>query len=251
MPPANPTPGVSSLSPAIASAGGAGFTLTVSGSGFVSLLAVYWGNTALTTQYMSATQLSAQVPTSSITASGISAITVQSPSPGGGTSNSFDFEVDTAGTTPPSFTTASATVTAGSSATYNVTLPSSATNVSVQCLNLPSGASCSYSASSSAVTIATSSTTPKGSYQTIIIFTETLPGAASAGIFFPFLLLPLLYFRERLKRGVWITTCIILVFACGISCAIGCGGGSSGSTGPPSNPTHVVSSSGVVTLTVQ
>jgi hypothetical protein len=187
--PSNPMPGINSLSPAITDAGGTAFTLTVNGSSFVSSSTVYWGSTALTTKYVNATQLTAQVPSSAIQASGISVITVQTPTPGGGTSNSLDFEVDTAGTTPPGFATTSATVTAGSSATYNVAFPSSATDVSAQCLNLPTGASCSYSASSGSVTITTSSTTPSGTYQIIVVFTEILPGAV-ASILFPFSVLP-------------------------------------------------------------
>ena len=246
--PTNPAPVISGLSPAYTSAGGAAFTLTVSGSGFVSSSTVYWGSTALTTTYGSATTLTAQVPAADIASAGMTSITVQTPTPGGGTSNSLQFEVDS-GTSGsgPTFTTLTATVAPGSTASYSVTLPSGATNVSVTCLNLPTGASCSYSSSTGAVTITTSATTPAGTYQITVVFTETLPGAATGFVLFPFLLLPLLLIRKRLAaRGIWLTVCLVFALTAGVACAVGCGGGGSG----PSQ-THQVTSSGVVTLKVQ
>ncbi len=246
--PTNPVPVVSGLSPAYTSAGGAAFTLTVSGSGFVSNSTIYWGSAALTTTYGSATSLTAQVPAADIASAGTTAITVQTPTPGGGTSNSLQFEVDS-GTSGsgPTFTTLTATVAPGSTASYSVTLPSGATDVSVTCLNLPTGASCSYSSSTGAVTITTSATTPAGTYQITVVFTETLPGAATGFVLFPFLLLPLLLIRKRLAaRGIWLTVCLVFALTAGVACAVGCSGGGSG----PS-PTHQVTSSGVVTLKVQ
>jgi hypothetical protein len=53
------------------------------------------------------------------------------------------------------------------------------------CLNLPTGATCSYSATTNTVSIATSATTPRGTYQITVVFTETLPGAAEASILLP------------------------------------------------------------------
>jgi len=116
---------------------------------------VYWGTSALTTTYGSATQLTAQVPATDIATGGTTAaITVQTPSPGGGTSNSFQFEVNSASgsTTGPTFTSTTATVTAGSPASYPVTLPSTVESASVTCLNLPTGATCSYSATTNTLT---------------------------------------------------------------------------------------------------
>ena len=247
--PVNPAPGIGSLSPAFVGAGGAAFTLTVNGSGFVSSSIVNWGTTALTTQYVSGTQLTAQVPATAIAATGIYTVTVQTPSPGGGTSNSFQFDVDTAGATPPDFTTLIASVTPGSSGTYSVTIPSSATNVSASCLNLPSGATCSYSASAGTVTITTSSSTPASTYQIVVVFTETLPGAATAMVFLPILLLPLLFMRRKLTiKGFWFAASLLLVVSVA-AIANGCGGGGSTSTPPPQ--THQITSSGTVTLTVQ
>jgi len=251
----NPGSFVGSLSPAFTSAGSAAFTLTVNGSGFGTTSTVYWGATALATQYGSANQLTAQVTAAEVASQGTTAITVQGPA-GGGASNSLEFEVDSsaAGTsTPPAFTTLTATVTAGSTTSYPVTLPSSATNVSVTCLNLPAGATCTYSSAANAVTIATSATTPKGTYQVTVVFTETLPGAATAGILLPILLLPLFFLRRRLAaRGLWLPACLGLVLMAAAAFATGCGGGGGGATTtPPVNPTHQVTNSGAVSLTIQ
>ncbi len=251
--PANPVPALSSLSPPLVAEGNAAFTLTVNGSGFVSSSTVYWGSTALATTYASATQLTAQVTAAEVAAAGITSVTVQTPAPGGGTSNVLQFEVDSAtsgSVAPPSFTTLTASVAPGSSATYPVTLPSSATNVSVNCLNLPSGATCSYSATSATVTIATSATTPAGTYVITVVFTETLPGASSALLVLPLLLLPLVAARRRWKaRRIGLIAGLVLIIMVAIT-AGGCGGGSSSSTSTTPQ-THQVTSSAAVTLTVQ
>jgi hypothetical protein len=216
--PANPSPVIGSLSPTFTSAGGAAFTLTVTGSGFVSGSTVYWGTSALTTTYGSATQLTAQVPASDIASAGNTAVTVQTPSPGGGTSNALQFEVDSigSGSTPPTFTTLTATVTAGSPASYSVTLPSTVESATITCLNLPAGATCSYSSTTNTVTITTSATTPAGTYQVTVVFNETVSGASTSWILLPILLLPLVFLRKKLAaRGVWVTACLGLVLLVG------------------------------------
>lgn len=245
-----PKPSFSSLSPAFASAGGAAFAFTVNGASFTASSAIYWGATALTTQYVSATQLTSQVPTSNIASAGITSITVQTPAPGGGTSNALQFEVDTAGSaTPPAFSKASATVTAGATATYGVTLPSSATNISVACLNLPAAAACSYSASAGTLTITTTSSTPAGTYEITAVFTETLPGAAAALALLPFLLLPFAGANKRKSARLRIIAGVGLVLAV-LAAGAGCGGGGGGSSPTPPQ-THQVTSSGTVTLIVK
>jgi hypothetical protein len=253
--PTNPVPAINGISPAFTDAGGVVFTLTVNGSGFIASSTAYWGASALTTTYVSATQLSAQVPAADIATAETSAITVQTPAPGGGTSNAWQFEVDSAssGSTAPTITSTTETVAAGSTANYPVTVPSSVTSVYVTCLNLPTGASCSYSSTTNTVTIATSSTTPKGTYQIIVVFTETVSGAASGFILLPILLLPLGFMRRKLAaRGIWLTACLGLVLMATAALSIGCGGGAGGgssSTTPPA--THQVTSSGSVSLTIQ
>jgi uncharacterized protein (TIGR03437 family) len=70
---------ITSLTPSSAIAGGAGFTLTVIGTGFAAGAVVNWGNTSLSTSYLGPTQLAAQVPASLIATAGTAAITVTSP----------------------------------------------------------------------------------------------------------------------------------------------------------------------------
>jgi sugar lactone lactonase YvrE len=248
--PTAPAPVLSSMSPAFISAGGSAFTITTNGSGFTSSSTVYWGTSALITQYVSTTQLTAQVQAFDISSAGTGTITVQTPAPGRGTSNSLLFEVDsaTSGTAAPTFTSSTATVVAGSAATYAVTLPSAVMSASVTCLNLPTGASCSYSPTNNEVTIATSSTTPKGTYQVTVIFTETVSGAAGAAILLPFLVVPLAFIRRKLMaRGIWFAGCAALVLFTAAVFSIGCGGGSITRT----SSTQQVTSSGAVTLTIQ
>ncbi len=236
-------PVISALSPPLNVAGNAAFTFNVQGSGFASASTIYWGTTALATQYVSSSQLAAQVPASDIAAAGTAAITVQTPSPGGGISNAMQFEIDSSAAGDPTFATVTATVAPGSTATYPVTLPHSATNAAATCLNLPAGASCVYSATAGTVTITTSPTTPAGTYQVTVVFSESLPASSSAMLLLPIFLLPLALRRKKLAAGgLLLTICLCAVLAAGLV-TMGCGGSS--------HATQPVTSSGVVSLTVK
>jgi hypothetical protein len=248
---ANPAQSIASLSPAFTDAGSAAFTLTINGTGFTSNSTAYWGTTALTTIYVSSIQLTASVTAAEIANAGTTSVTVQTATPGGGTSNSWQFEVNSASgsTTEPTFSSVTQTVIAGSPASYPVTLPSTVESASVTCLNLPTGATCSYSATTNTVTITTTAATPAGTYSVTVVFTETVSGAATAGILLPILLLPLLFLRRRLAaRGIWLTACLGVVLLAGAAFCNGCGGGGSSSTTSPQ--THQVVSAGTVTLTI-
>ncbi len=83
----NPLPSIGSLSPSSATAGSPGFTLTVTGSGFVGASVVKVNGAARTTTFASATQLQAAVPASDVAAAGPVDVRVVSPAPGGGASN--------------------------------------------------------------------------------------------------------------------------------------------------------------------
>ena len=255
---AYPVPVINSLSPPYTSSPGASFSLVVNGSGFTNDSVVYWNSTALPSKALSATQVAGQVPASAVVSPGTSTIQVQNPTPGGGASGSLQFEIDSpySGSVPaPVFSPASATVTAGSTASFGVILPGSATNVSVSCLNLPAGAACTYSSLSSALTITTSNTTPAGSYQITTVFTETLPVSAYSYIPFPLFLFSLLFRGKRQSaRKVGFVFCVLLVLAFA-ACCTGCGGGGgsgsgSGTTTSTPSPTHQVTRSGVVNLIV-
>jgi hypothetical protein len=244
-----PAPVLGSLSPAFGSAGGSAFILTVGGSGFTSASVVEWGSTPLSTQFVSGSQLTAQVPASAITSAGAVTVTVQNPTPGGGVSITRQFEIDSAGSnTPPTFGVITASVSSGSSATYPVTLPSGASDVSATCLNLPAGSTCSYSAANSTVTITTSSTTPAGTYQILIVFTETISGPASAIVLLPILLSPLMFLRRRWAgKGFRAAACLALL-AAAVVATNGCGGEVGSTATPPQ--THQITNSATVSLTV-
>jgi len=96
----NPVPALTSISPTNTSAGAPAFTITLNGSNFVQGSSVQWNTNALATTYVSATQLTAQVPVGDVATSGPATVTVFNPAPGGGTSNGITFTVNPAAGTP-------------------------------------------------------------------------------------------------------------------------------------------------------
>jgi hypothetical protein len=72
---------LTSISPSTVAAGGPDFTLTAIGSGFVSTTTVTWNGSRLATTFVSATQLTATVPTSFITTPGTVSVDVSAVSP--------------------------------------------------------------------------------------------------------------------------------------------------------------------------
>src|SRR5205814_2396059 len=90
----NPKPTVTSISPGSATAGGAAFTLTVNGSGFITSSVVNWNGAARTTTFSSSTQLTAAISAADIAAAKTITVTVTSPGPGGGISGSKTFTVN-------------------------------------------------------------------------------------------------------------------------------------------------------------
>jgi hypothetical protein len=92
--PANPVPFLNQLLvPTAVSPGNPGFTLNVSGTGFISGATVDFNGTPLTTTFLSGEHLSATVPAESVATAGAASITVVNPAPGGGRSNSVYFQV--------------------------------------------------------------------------------------------------------------------------------------------------------------
>ncbi len=85
-------PVITSLSPSSTTATGATFTLTVNGTGFVSGATVQWNGSALTTTFVSSTQLTASVAASLIANTGSASITVVYP--GGGTSSAVTLPIN-------------------------------------------------------------------------------------------------------------------------------------------------------------
>ncbi len=90
----NPVPFLSQpLVPSSTAPGGAAFTLTVNGTGFLPTSTVDFDGTALPTTFVSQGQLQAAVTAASIASSATHSITVVSPTPGGGSSNVIYFPV--------------------------------------------------------------------------------------------------------------------------------------------------------------
>lgn len=92
----NPAPAITALSPTVVAAGEAGlngFTLTVTGTNFVSLSTVEWNGTQLPTEFVSSTELLAQVSFGDVQAAGSVSVDVVTPSPGGGSSNALTFTI--------------------------------------------------------------------------------------------------------------------------------------------------------------
>ncbi len=89
------TPTVNNITPVSATAGAAGFTLTVNGSGFLSGASVNWAGSGRTTTFVSATQLTATINASDVASAGSFAITANNS--GGSASGAQNFLVNPSG----------------------------------------------------------------------------------------------------------------------------------------------------------
>ena len=89
----NPVPTLTNVSPNNLQAGGAAFTLTVTGTNFINSSVVRWNGNARTTTFVSATQLTADIPASDITSAGSATVTVFNPAPAGGSSSGFNVTI--------------------------------------------------------------------------------------------------------------------------------------------------------------
>ena len=92
-------PTLTALSPSSAPAGGPGFTLTVTGTNFVSGASVRWNGGNRTTTFVSASQLTAAIPAADIAVAGTAQVTVANP--GGSLSNALPFTTTSPSTLCP------------------------------------------------------------------------------------------------------------------------------------------------------
>jgi len=123
----NATPLLGNVSPATFTSGA--YTLTVTGNKFVSGAQVLFGGAAVTTSYVSATQLTA---TGSAPSAGIFAVTVSNPNPGSSNSGAVNVTVTAqSGGNPPPPPPASAcsAITLGQGGSLNGFLPFPADNL--------------------------------------------------------------------------------------------------------------------------
>jgi len=93
-PTSNPAPTVLSLNPSSVNAGSSQFILTVSGSNFIPNSVIEWNGEGLSTNYLSDTQLEAQIPASDLADPEVAVVVVLNPVPGGGTSAPLAFAVN-------------------------------------------------------------------------------------------------------------------------------------------------------------
>lgn len=89
----NPTSTLTNISPNNVYAGGADFSLQVTGINFINGSVVTWDGVNLTTTFVSASHLTATVPASLIQTAGSATIQVSTPAPGGGLSNGASFAI--------------------------------------------------------------------------------------------------------------------------------------------------------------
>jgi len=183
-----PVPAITTVKPWHVAAGSTDTALTVSGTNFESGAVMQWNGANLTTTVNSkGTVATATVPAADLATVGTANITVYNPpatsAAASSTSPAFVFAIDTAASTSGAVTvtanTASVSVPSGGTANLSVTLGggSSAADISVTCVNMPAGASCSYN--NSEVAISTTAQTPAGSYAITVIFTATQTAAAA------------------------------------------------------------------------
>jgi hypothetical protein len=104
----------SDLAPIALPAAGPDFTLAVMGSGFNAISTVLWNGAPRPTTFVSETELEAAIPSADIAGGGIVAISVHTPPPGGGTSESLSLLVENPAPLPVVLTPASAVVGQGS-----------------------------------------------------------------------------------------------------------------------------------------
>ncbi|MCI0403023.1 MAG: cell shape-determining protein, partial [Acidobacteria bacterium] len=92
----NPPPTLAAISPSSATAGDLGFTLVVTGSKFVPGSIVRWNGSNRPTNFIGNSQLRAEIPASDLVTAGNASVTVFTPAPGGGTSDSQSFTINAA-----------------------------------------------------------------------------------------------------------------------------------------------------------
>ena len=91
----SPSPTATALTPSAVIAGDPDFVLTVNGAGFVEGSVVQWNGANRATTFVSGTTLTAAISAADIAASGSATVSVFTPPPGGGTSNSLILNINT------------------------------------------------------------------------------------------------------------------------------------------------------------
>jgi subtilisin family serine protease len=103
----NPAPMANAIAPMAATAGGAGFNLTVNGGSFVPGSVVRWNGADRTTTFVTAGQLTSTITAGDISSPGGASVSVFNPAPGGGNSGSIPFTINAGSNPAPSAVTLS------------------------------------------------------------------------------------------------------------------------------------------------
>jgi N-acetylneuraminic acid mutarotase len=177
----NPLPTASSLSPSSATAGGAAFTLTVTGTNFVTSSTVLWNGAGLETKYASATQLTASVPASDIAKAGKATVTVVNPTPGGGASSGLTFTINNPAPTAASLSPSSGTA-GGAAFTLTVTGTNFVSSSTV--LWNGTGLTTTYVSATQLTASVPASDIAKAGKATVTVVNPTPGGGASKGLTF-------------------------------------------------------------------
>jgi hypothetical protein len=173
----NPSASISQLSPPNLQSGSGAFTLNVTGTGFTAGSVVRWGGSDRTTTFVDSSHLKASISATDISSVGKTDVAVFNPAPGGGVSPAFQFAIDSPANALGGFTVSSTTTTLNivqgqnTAVPISFTGPNSGAQITGTCINLPTGASCSFDSGSKTVTITTTASTPKGQYQITVLFT--------------------------------------------------------------------------------
>jgi hypothetical protein len=126
-------PTITSISPSCVTPGSADFTLTVTGTNFVSGSVVKFGSTSLATTFVSSTQLTGLVPATLVATVGTVSVTVVNPTPGA-ISNVVTFTI----AAPPTITSPQTTTgSVGVRFSYNIAATNNPTSYTVS--GLPPG----------------------------------------------------------------------------------------------------------------
>lgn len=89
----NPAPELATLNPAGVWNGSTGFSLSISGTGFLAGATVTWDGADRTTDFVSDKQVIASIPATDLVTPGTFSVRVRNPEPTTGPSNALDFEV--------------------------------------------------------------------------------------------------------------------------------------------------------------
>jgi len=176
----NPTPVAASLSPGSVVAGNAAFTLTVTGTNFVSGAIISWNGVALTTTFVGSTQLTAIVPVGDLAASGTASVTVFNPTPGGGTSGALTVTI-TAKVTTTTLTVSPTPPVAGQPITFTVTISPAPSGVTTGTVNIFDGIALLGTAAvnSSGMATFTASALTTGDHSVTAVFSGNASSATS------------------------------------------------------------------------